>query len=457
MARMRTFRITPRGLALLALAWLAPLAPRAAAQAAPRGVTPAPPVLLRAAAVLDVKTGQCTKPGMVLVENGRISAVGSNLSAPAGAKTLDLGNITLLPGLIDAHVHLFLHAAARPGQRVDEGGQTVHESVPERTILATLAAKADLMAGFTAERDMGTEGAGSADTAVRQAINAGQIPGPRMWISGNAISIVGGHESARGYNPAILIPDNADMVTGVNELIATIRRQISQGSTFVKIYESGSERMVNGEFHVQYQFTEPELKAAVDEAAREGTFVGVHDNGEPGTLYAAQAGVASIDHAAQLSPETMKLMVEKHIFAVPTFTIVEYFNSPEGGGRGGPNASLDYKAAQFRKQLAAGVPFAMGSDVGPFPHGTQGKEFTWMVHFGMSPLAAIQAGTINGAELLRSDKSFGSIEVGKFADIVGVAGDPLQDISLLEHVAFVMKGGVVYKSPLDSGAAPTQN
>lgn len=413
--------------------------------AAGQGRPPArPAVLLRAAALLNVKTGQYTRPGMILVENGRIAAVGSDLAAPAGAKTMDLGDLTLLPGLIDCHVHLFLHAAP-PGQRVDEQGQTVHESVPERTILATLAAKADLMAGFTAERDMGTEGAGSADTAVRQAINDGEIPGPRMWISGNAISIVGGHETARGYNPALLIPDNATMVTGVNELIATIRQQIKEGATFIKMYETGSERMVNGEFRAQYQFTEPELAAAVEEAAREGTFVGVHDNGEPGTLYAAQAGVDSIDHAAQLSPETMRIMVQKHIFAVPTFTIMEYFNSPEGGGRGGADPAEEYKAAQFRKQIAAGVPFAMGSDVGPFPHGTQGKEFTWMVHYGLSPLAAIQAGTVHGAELLRADKNIGSLEVGKYADIVGVAGDPLQDISRLEHVSFVMKGGVIYK------------
>ncbi|MGH9480558.1 MAG: amidohydrolase family protein [Terriglobales bacterium] len=416
-----------------------------AAQTPGRGQPPAPPELLKAAALLDVNTGQFLRPAAILVENGRVAAVGSNLAAPAGARVLDLGNLTLLPGLIDCHVHLFLHAAL-PGQRVDEAGQTVHESVPERTIFATLAAKADLMAGFTAERDMGTEGAGSADTAVRLAINRGEIPGPRLWISGNAISIIGGHEAARGYNPAILIPDNATMVTGVDQIIAAIREQIHQGATFIKMYETGSERMVNGDFQVQYQFTEPELAAAVAEAAREGTFVGVHDNGEPGTLFAAQAGVASIDHATQLDPQTMRLMVQKGIFAVPTFTIFEYFASPEGGGRGGPNPTNEYKAAQFRKQISAGVPFAMGSDVGPFPHGTQAKEFYWMVHYGLSPLAAIQAGTINAARLLRDDRDLGSLDPGKFADIVGVAGDPLQDITLLQHVQFVMKGGVVYKT-----------
>ncbi|MGH9474669.1 MAG: amidohydrolase family protein [Terriglobales bacterium] len=406
---------------------------------------PTQPELLRAAAVLNVKTGQYIRPGMILVERGRIAAIGANLTAPDGAKVIDLPNLTLLPGLIDAHVHLFLHSAP-PGQRVDEGGQTVHESVAYRTILATLHAKADLLNGFTSEKDMGTEGAGPADTAVRQLINSGRIEGPRMWISGNAISIIGGHESARGYNPDILIPDNATMVTGITQLVAAIREQIHEGSTFVKMYETGSERMVNGEYKVQYQFTEPELAAGVEEAAREGTFVSVHDNGEPGTLYAAQAGVASIDHATQLGPETMRLMVQKRIFAVPTFQVFEYFNSKAGGGRGGPDPVLDYKAAQFRKQIAAGVPFAMGSDVGPFPHGTQSEEFYWMVHFGLSPLAAIQAGTINGSELFRDDKDIGSLDIGKYADIDGFTGDPLQDITVLEHVRFVMKGGVVYKN-----------
>lgn len=410
------------------------------------------PVLLKAAAVLDVRTGTYTRPGMVLVEHGRIAAIGANLTAPTGTKTLELGDLTLLPGLIDCHVHLFLHAP-QPGQPVDEAGQTVREDVPERTIFATLAARADLMAGFTAERDMGTEGAGNADAAVRQAINRGEIPGPRMWISGNAISIVGGHESAHGYNIAIPIPDNADMVTGVTQLVETMRRQFHLGATFIKIYETGSERWVNNQFTVQYQFTEPELAAAVAEADRLGTFIGVHDAGEPGTLYAAQAGVASIDHATQLSPETMKIMVAKRIFAVPTFSVYIAFNSKAMGGPGGTSRTIAYKASEFRKQLAAGVPIAMGTDVGPFPHGTQAQEFYRMVHYGMSPLAAIQAGTINASELLRDDKNIGTLEVGKYADIVGVAGDPLQNIRLLEDVKFVMKGGEVEKTR-EQGTVP---
>lgn len=411
-----------------------------------RGGGPATVELVKAAALLDVCTGQMMRPGMVLVQGERIEQVGSNLTAPAGAQVIDLGDLTLLPGLIDCHVHLFLHSAP-VGQRADETGQTVRESVPYRTLLASLSARDDLMAGFTTERDMGTEGAGNADTAVKRAIDSGLIPGPRLWISNNAISIIGGHEDVVGYNPAILIPPNADMVTGVNELITTIRQQHKDGATFVKMYETGSERMVNGEFQATPQFSEAELQAAVEEAARLGTFVGVHDNGEPGTLWAAEAGVASIDHAAQLSPQTMQLMVQKHIFAVPTFTILEYFNSTEGGGRGTTSAAELYKIAQFKKQLAAGVPIAMGSDVGPFPHGTQAKEFAYMVQYGMAPLAAIQAGTIHGSELLRDSQDIGTIEPGKFADMVAVAGDPVQDISLLQSVKFVMKGGQVYKRP----------
>ncbi|MGH9475387.1 MAG: amidohydrolase family protein [Terriglobales bacterium] len=404
-----------------------------------------PPVLIEAAAMLNVHNGQYTRPARILVEHGRIAALGADVTAPPGVKVLDLGNLTLLPGLIDCHVHMFLHPMAY-GHSPDEAGQTIRESVPERTIIATIQAKQDLLAGFTTERDMGTEGAGPADTALRQAINDGEIPGPRLWISGNAISIIGGHEAIYGYNPAILIPQNADMVTGTTQLIEAIRRQHYEGSTFVKIYETGRDDFHDGVFHTPYQFTEAQLAAAVQEAARLGTFVGVHDQGEPGTLYAAEAGVASIDHATQLSPETMQLMIKKHIFAVPTFTVFEAFHSKALGGPGGTSPLIEYKARQFRKQLAAGVPIAMGTDVGPFPHGTQTQEFYWMVHYGMAPLAAIQAGTINGAELVRDDKDLGSLDAGKYADIVGVAGNPLQDITLLEHVKFVMKGGQVYKN-----------
>ena len=255
--------------------------------------------VLHAAHLLNVEQGTVLSPGEILVRDGHIAEVGTAVTHPVGAAVLDLGSTTLMPGLIDAHVHLFLHPGA-------EDMQTVVESVPQRTLYAALAARDDLMAGFTAERDMGTEGAGSADSAVRDSIDAGLIPGPRMRISGNAISILGGHEDAIHFNPAEHISSNATYADNTDQIIAVIREQLKEGSSFVKMYETGRDTFVNGVFHTPWQFSESQLAAAVAEAARVGTNVGVHCTGEPGALYAATAGVASIDHAYQLSDETMR-------------------------------------------------------------------------------------------------------------------------------------------------------
>ena len=400
----------------------------------------AAPIVLHAARLLQVDTGTLLQPGEILVQGERIVAVGSSVEHPQGARVIDLGDSTLLPGLIDAHVHLFLHPGA-------EDLQTVEESVPWRTLLAAQAAKADLMAGFTAERDMGTEGAGSADTAVRNAINQGLIPGPRLRVSGNAIDILGGHEDANRFNPAQHVLSNADYANSAEQLVEVIRAQHKEGSDFVKIYETGPDRMVDGALHTPYQYTEAQLSAAVEEANRLGTFVGVHAMGEPGTLYAAQAGVASIDHATQLSGETMRLMREKHIPAVPTFAIFEYFaehaGTPARAAR--EKALLDYKIGEFRKQVAAGIPFAVGSDVGPFPHGAQARELELMVRYGMKPLAVLQADMIEGAKVLGWEGQIGELKPGYFADIVAVPGNPLEDITAVERVSFVMKGGAVVR------------
>jgi imidazolonepropionase-like amidohydrolase len=401
---------------------------------------PVTPIVLHAARLLEVDTGVVLQPGEILVEGERIKAEGTAVEHPQGATVIDLGDTTLLPGLIDAHVHLFLHPGA-------EDLQTVIESVSWRTILAEQAAKADLLAGFTAERDMGTEGAGSADTAIRDAINQGLIPGPRLRVSGNAIDILGGHEDANHFNPAQHVLSNADYANSADEIVAVMREQHKEGSDFAKIYETGPDRMINGTLHTPYQYTEAQLAAAVEEANRLGGFVGVHAMGEPGTLYAAQAGVASIDHATQLSDETMRLMREKGIFAVPTFTIFEFFATHRESQDQAAieSAMLDYKIAEFKKQIAAGVPFAVGSDVGPFPHGTQARELTLMVRYGMKPLAALQADMINGAKLLRWDGQIGELKPGFYADIIAVPGNPLDDISVVEHVRFVMKNGVVMR------------
>jgi imidazolonepropionase-like amidohydrolase len=397
-------------------------------------------VVLHAARLLEVETGRIVAPGEILVEGERITAVGSSVPHPAGAQVIDLGDTTLLPGLIDAHVHLFLHPGA-------EDLQTVIESVPQRTILATIAAKADLMAGFTAERDMGTEGAGSADTAVRNAIDQGLIPGPRLRISGNAIDILGGHEDANDFNPAQHVLSNATYANSADQIVEAIREQHKEGSDFVKIYETGKDQMIDGVLHTPYQYTEAELKAAVDEAARLGTNVGVHAMGEPGTLYAAEAGVASIDHATHLSDETMRLMKEKNIPAVPTFTIFEYFatHSTSATEAASEGSMLEYKIAEFKKQIAAGIPFAVGSDVGPFPHGTQAREFELMVKYGMKPLAVLQADMLNGAKILRWQNEIGQLKPGFYADIIAVPGNPLDDITAVERVQFVMKNGEVVK------------
>ena len=408
--------------------------------ASAQNAAPSRPLVLYAARLLDIASGRVVTPGEVLVDGDTIREAGSSVSHPANAAVRDLGDVTLMPGMIDAHVHLFLHVG-------NEANQTVDESVPQRVLIALDAAKHDLLAGFTAERDMGTEGAGCADVAVRDAINSGLIPGPRMRVSCNAIDINGGHEDNSSRNPAQHLLSNADRANSAAEVIAVMREQHKQGADFTKIYETGRDHLSNGVFTTPYQYTEVELAAAVAEAHRVGSVVAVHATGEPGTGYAAQAGVASIDHAYNVSPETMRLMRDRGIFAVPTFAIGEYF----ADGAASPHlaemrhAEEAFHAAQFRQQLAAGVPFAVGSDVGPFPHGTQARELVLMVQNGMTPLQALQADLLNGARLLGWTDSIGQLKPGYKADIIAVSGNPLLDIRVVTDVCFVMKNGEVVR------------
>ena len=404
--------------------------------------------VLKAAHMLDVRAGKLVSPGLVVVSGDHIVSVGGN-AIPAGAEVIDLGNTTLMPGMIDAHVHLFLHPGA-------EDLQTVQESVPQRTLIAMDAARLDLMAGFTAERDMGTEGAGSADSAIRDAINEGLFPGPRMRMSGNAIDLLGGHEDAIGYNPAQHILSNADFANSADDLVRVIRSQRKEGADFTKIYETGKdiyapESGKAGVFSTPYQYTEAELRAAVTEAQRfdprPGHGVAVHATGEPGTGYAVAAGVMSVDHAYLLSPATMRMMKEKQIPAVPTFAISEYFadhaGSPEAAAH--RRAEQAFHAAEFKKQLSAGVPMAVGSDVGPFPHGTQARELVLMVQYGMSPAETLRADLLNGARLLGWEGKLGELKPGFYADVIAVQGDPTTDISAVTRVGFVMKGGKIFR------------
>jgi len=368
-------------------------------------------MVLHAERMLDVAAGKVVAPGEVLVEGEKIVAAGPHVERPAGVEVIDLGDTTLMPGLIDAHVHLFLHPGA-------EDLQTVQESVAERTLVAAGAAKADLLAGFTAERDMGSEGAGCADVAVRNAINSGLIPGPRMRMSCNAIDLTGGHEDAIGYNPAQKVLSNADYADSSEEIVKVMREQRKGGADFTKIYETGPDSLRDGVFKTPYQYTEAELAAA-----------------------------ASVDHAYQLSDATMKAMKEKQIYAVPTFAIAEYFadHAATPARAEWDRKEQAYHAAEFKKQLAAGVSMAVGSDVGPFPHGTQARELELMVEYGMKPVATLQADLLNGAKLLGWGGMIGELKAGYYADVIAVPGNPLEDISVVKKVAFVMKGGVVYK------------
>jgi imidazolonepropionase-like amidohydrolase len=413
------------------------------AQSAPKH-----PIVLHAARMLDVANGKVVTPGEVLVEGDRITAAGTSVNHPAGSEVIDLGDTTLMPGLIDAHTHLFLHPGA-------EDLQTVEESVPERTLMAADAARRDLLAGFTAERDMGTEGAGCADVAVRDAINSGLIPGPRMRVSCNAVDILGGHEDAIGYNPAQKVLSNADYADSAEDLVKVIREQRKGGADFTKIYETGRDSLKDGRFTTPFQYTTEQLAAAVAEAERtggdksSGRGIAVHATGEPGTGFAVAAGVSSVDHAYLLSDATMKAMRDKGIYAVPTFAIAEYFadhaSTPERAAR--LKAEQVMHAAEFKKQMAAGVPFAVGSDVGPFPHGTQAREMELMVEFGMKPSDVLRADLINGAKLLGWSGQIGELKTGYLADIIAIQGDPTADITTLRKVTFVMKGGAIYRRP----------
>jgi imidazolonepropionase-like amidohydrolase len=240
---------------------------------------------------------------------------------------------------------------------------------------------------------------------------------------------------------------NATYANNIYQLIQVIREQFKQGADFIKIYQTGPDSVHDAKLSTPYQYTADELSAAVHEAARTGRRVAVHATGEPGALYAAQAGVVSIDHAFQLSDETMRLMRDKRIFAVPTFTISEYFagHAATAAAARREQEILDLHVREFHKQLAAGVPMAVGSDVGPFPHGTQAREFDLMIKYGMTPLAALQADLLNGAKLLGWDGQLGQLKPGYLADIIAVQGNPLDDIGALRHVDFVMKGGVIIK------------
>jgi imidazolonepropionase-like amidohydrolase len=396
---------------------------------------------LRCGRLLDPASGSVTEGAVVVVRDGRIAAVGKGVAVPAGAKVVDLSRHTCLPGLIDSHTHVLL-------QPEDERGAppVVVKSLAFRTVQGVAAAKKDLEAGFTTMRDLDSEGAGFADVAIRDGINRGIIPGPRLLVSTYALTITGGHMNNPGLNPDISVPEPATLTDSREAMIAEVRREVKYGADWIKIYATGTLRHIDPvTLEPLSQFSEEDLQAAVEEAKRWGRDVSAHAYGGEGANNAIRAGVRSIEHGMLMDDETLKLMVERGTFWCPTLSV--YIpGAAEDDTELRRRIVANHKKV-FQKAMQMGVKIAFGTDAGAFEHGTQARELVRMVDYGMPPLDAIRSATVRGAELLRLEKELGTVEAGKAADVIAVEGDPLQDIVVMTRVAFVMKGGVVYKGP----------
>jgi imidazolonepropionase-like amidohydrolase len=348
-----------------------------------------------------------------------------------------------LPGLIDAHTHIFLTGESHG--RYDE--QLLKESWQYRTIEAVLNVKRDLEAGFTSMRDVETEGAMYSDVDVRNAINQGLIPGPRLKVATRGISTTGGY-GLEGYSPEVTVPVGVETIDSPSEARKAVREQFNYGADLIKIY--GTDRysfLPDGKEVSVADFSLEEVQAIVDEAHLKGLKVACHAYDGPGLHYCIDAGVASIEHGIQLDDDAIRKMVAKGIYLVPTLYV--YCCALEKGDlamSGGKTSRLAIHEVSFKKALAAGVKIAFGTDAGSFPHGTQAIEFEWMTRYGMSPLQAIQAATISAADLMGWGDQIGVVEPGKFADVIAVDENPLDDIKQLEHVRFVMKGGTVVRN-----------
>jgi imidazolonepropionase-like amidohydrolase len=404
-----------------------------------------PETYVRAGHLLDVQSGKMLADRVIVIRGERIEriAAATEVQIPAGATVVDLSHATVLPGLIDAHEHIFL--TGEDNGRYDE--QLLKESWQYRTIEATVNAKRDLDAGFTSMRDLETEGAMYSDVDVRNAINRGLIPGPRLEVVTRAISTTGGYP-LEGYSPEVLVPSGVQIVDGPDEARKAVREQIKYGADWIKIYGTHKHRFTpNGKMISQPTFTLEEVRAITDEAHREGVKVACHAYGGIGLHTCIDGGVDSIEHGIDLDDSALHEMVTKGTWFVPTLYVYEGDTRREDeAASGGKVSRASLHEPSFRKALAAGVKIAFGTDAGPFPHGTQAIEFEYMTRFGMSPVAAIQAATIKAAELMDWSDRVGAIEPGKFADIIAVDGSPLEDIKQLEHVKFVMKGGAVVRN-----------
>ena len=415
---------------------------------------PRPPekaTLIRAGRLVDVRAGKVLDDQGVLVVGSRIAAVGPiaevERRAPKDAKTIDLSGKTVLPGLIDCHTHVLLQ-----GDITNEeyDAQLLKESIPYRTIRATMAARTALNNGFTAIRDLETEGAMYADVDVKQAINRGVIPGPRMFVATRAFSATGMY-GLSGYSWELKVPEGVQIIDGSDAIRKAVREQVKYGADWIKFYCDRAYYVdkKDGKLHSKVNFTVDEMKAMVDEAHRLDRKVAAHAMGYDGIKAALEAGADTIEHGDGLDEELCDLMIKKGAYWCPTIYVGVYV--AEGRAKAGAPVWIqmrDLEEKAFGIAVKKGVKIAYGTDAGGYAWTeNQAKEFAYMVRYGMGPMKAIQSATIVASELLRQSDEFGAIEAGKLADLVAVDGDPTQDITELERVSFVMKGGDLVRGP----------
>ena len=406
------------------------------------GQQPAAPavVVLRPAATLDPQSGQLMRGATVVVRGDRIETVGTSGTPPPGAHVIELSGLTLLPGLIDAHTHVLL-------QPEDEAWPppVVYKTQAFRTIQAVAAARKDLEAGFTALRDVDSEGAGFADVDLRETIARGIVPGPRLYVATLAITITAGHMNLTGVNPELGMPDPAARADTRDAMIAEVRRQVKGGADWIKLYATGTLR------HVDRKTLEPigqvsleDVQAVVTEARRWRKDVAAHAYGGDGAKNAIRGGVRSIEHGMLLDDVAVDLLKQHGTYWVPTLSV--YAAGLDRDKTDFTRRVVDRHKQVFQKARARGVRIAFGTDAGAIEHGTQAVEFARMVEYGMKPLEAIRTATTVAAELLRREGEIGALAPGAYADIIAVDGNPLEDISALRRVRFVMKGGVLVKT-----------
>lgn len=407
--------------------------------------TAAPVTVIKAARMIDGRGGAVVAPAAIVIRGNKIEAAGSNLAVPSGAQTIDLGDMTLLPGLIDAHVHILLQGDVTTA---DYDEQLFKESMPYRALRASRAVRIGLEHGFTTMRDLETEGAMYTDVDIKRAINNGIIEGPRLQVSTRALSVTGGYGPS-GYAPEISFPMGVQIVDGPEEARKSVREQIAHGADWIKVYADRSYFFdKDGKLSSIPTFTRDELKAIVDEAHRLRHKVASHAMCRPGVENSLAAGVDSIEHGINIDDDLLDIMVRNGVYLSPTLVVTEYV-APGRAAEGRPIWAEIPKVHRdtFSRAVKKGVKIAFGTDVGGFPWDSwnEAREFTYETRYGMTPMQAIESATRVAAQLMDMSDRIGTIEPGKLADIVAVPGNPLSDISVMEKVGFVMKDGAVVK------------